>query len=473
MPVRQQHHPLHATELKPQTVPQRPFVIGLNARTGGAVLRERLTLEENECPQVLDGFAQAGLTDLFLLITCDRVEIFGVAASDPQNTARKALKILANHAAIAPEDVLSAASFRSDQDALRHLFAVAAALDSTIVGEPQILGQVKQAHRLAAEKGLCGTALHSWLDAAYQTAKQIRHDTSLGEGAVNIATVAVELAGDLHGRLKRRKGCLLGTGEMGELLADRFLRAGLAQLHVYHRREKRAAAVAERLSCHYGALQSPASSDGSVDQALVACLADHDVVLAALGDGRCQVTAKVVEDALRRRRRKPILLVDTSVPADIDIDVAKLDGAFLYSLDDLEALAAHGRAGREQASREAWALLEAALERYDRQKASRAAVPAIIALRQHFENLRAEILEGYAEDGEAAKATRSLVQRLLHHPSLVLADLAVEGQGADSAALLGRLWDCKTLLDLAEKAPTKTDNETAIIDEIKTEGDKG
>lgn len=428
----------------------RPFVIGLNPRSGGAILRERLTLDDIAIPDVLRDFAAEGWSDLFLLITCDRVEIFGIASGEAaleassRNLPRLAAALLARHAGVEPEGLLSAAEPRWDRAAVRHLFAVAAALDSSVTGEPQILGQVKAAHRMAAEQGLVGGALESWLSAAYHVAKQVRTETSLGEGAVNIATVAVEIAGDLHGRLKKRTGCLLGTGEMGELLAERFLRAGLARMYVAHRREKRAAAVAERLGCSFGGL------DGS-EAGLVELLAGNDVVLAAFGDGRMALTPSVVEQALKKRRRKPILLVDTSIPPDAALEVGKLDGAFLYSLDDLETLAAHGRAGREQAARDAWGMVDAALARYDRYKAGRSVAPAIVALRDHVESLRQEVLSGYDGDGEAARATRALINRLLHAPSLALSGLAAEGQDAEAVALLGRIFDIAALKQETDK----------------------
>ena len=253
---------------------------------------------------------------------------------------------------------------------MAHLFKVAAALDSQVLGEPHVLGQIRQCHRAASEAKMTGPLLEAALQAAYGAARRVRDETPLSEQPMSIAAAAVQTASSLHGDLKTCRGLLLGLGEMSELLLEELQQAGLADLVVMHGVEARAAAAAERLRCHYRPWEE-----------LPAALAEADIMISDLGLGRCSVTRPMVEAALKARRRKPMFLIDAAIPGDIEAAVEGLADAFVYSLDDLERVALTGRPSREAAVSMAHGILAEEQTRFLRRGAERAAVPSITGLR--------------------------------------------------------------------------------------------
>ncbi|MCH8155809.1 MAG: glutamyl-tRNA reductase, partial [Proteobacteria bacterium] len=376
------------------------------------------------------GAADAGaVAAAMVLSTCERLEVMAVADA-PAAGAQALVGLLAEETGT-EADEFGAGSFRHlGAEALRHIFAVTASLDSQTVGEPQILGQVKESHRRAVEAGTAGPALDAVLQAAYGAAKRVRSETSLAEHPVSIAASALLVARDVHGALERRGVLLAGLGEMGEFMAAELIDAGVGDLVVMHASLGRAEAVAHRLGCHFRPWPE-------LDDAL----AGADIVVAATGTGRYTVTAPLAEAALKRRRREPIFFIDTAIPGDIDPAVARLDGAFVYDLEDLERVALEGKANREAETEAAWRILDEELAEFLRQRAERAAaVPSVAALRRHFESARAAVL---AEGGAGAKggagaeeATRRLINRLLHDPSEVLRAAAAGDRDPQGRAAL-------------------------------------
>jgi glutamyl-tRNA reductase len=277
-----------------------------------------------------------------------------------------------------------------------------------------VAGQVKTAHRLARDAGTCGPELEAVLQAAFGAAKRVRSETHIGEGPVSIAAAAVQLARDLHGDLSGCSGLVVGAGDMGELVAESLLSAGLGRLSITAPRASRAEALAHTLNAHV--LPFDEMKDA---------LAAADVVVASTGGRHVLVTADAVTLALKKRRRKPIFLVDAGIPGDIEPAVNRVDGAFLYDLNDLERVALEGRATREQAARAAWAVLDDELAGFLRGRAARAAVPAIVSLRHRFEEIRDAVLAECRDDADAA--TRLLLNRLLHAPSEAMKSVAADG----------------------------------------------
>lgn len=404
------------------------LIVGVNHRSAGAPLREALFVEEERIPERLAELRDAGLPEAVLLSTCDRVEVLA-AVAEPAIEAERLRALFAQWAGVGFEEIDGQSYLLGGDDALRHLFAVAASLDSQVIGEPQVLGQVKESHRLAAAMGLTGGLLEAALQAAYAAAKRVRSETPLAQQPVSLAAAALRVARDLHGDLGRCTALLLGLGEMGELLAGELRAAGLRELTVSHRSEGRAAAAARRLRAHHRPWEE-----------LPEALAAADVVVSAVGSGRHLLDRAAVEQALRSRRRRPIFLVDAAVPSDIEPAVENLDGAFVYDLDDLERVAAEGRRSREGASMQAWRVLGEELEAFRRAHAERGAGPAVAALRAHAERLRQEVLaEG---PGDAEAATRLLLARLLHEPSEALRRTAAADPAArrEMEELLRRLF---------------------------------
>lgn len=401
------------------------LIVGVNHRTASADLRHRLYVEEEDQAARLAELAASGVTPALVICTCDRVEIVTSApAVDPASLIAR----LADWGGASTETLSDLIATRRGAVAVRHLFAVAASLDSQVVGEPQILGQVKSAHKRAAAVGQVSGILERTLQAAYAVAKRIRSETDIGERPVTLAASAVQVARQIHGDLKRCRALLLGFGEMGELLAEELQLTGLAELAVAHPIERRAERAAQRIGCH---------RRGWAD--LPVALAGADIVISALGGSEYVLDRSHLAAALKVRRRRPIFLVDAAIPGDVAPDVAELDDVFLYDLHDLEGLALRGKEEREAVAGAAWSILEAELSGFLRQYAERAAVPAVTALRRRFEDLRAEVLSGAPNDPE--EATRLLVKRLLHDPSEALRLAAAEGRNtAELEALLIRLF---------------------------------
>lgn len=398
------------------TEPQQSLlIVGVNYRSAGVLLREALFVEEERLPERLLELRALELPESLLLATCDRLEVLAVA-EDTIEAARK-LRALLERWAGGDGKALEEQSYQLfGEDALRHLFAVAASLDSQVIGEPQVLGQLKESHRLAASFGLSGSFLDRRLQAAYRAAKRVRSETSLAQQPVTLAASALRVARDLHGDLGRCRLLLLGLAEMGELLAEEFRAAGVAELSISHRFESRAEAAARRLRAHVRPW--PEWQRG---------LGDADIVVSALGNGRLLLDEPLVEQVLRARRRRPIFFIDAAVPKDIAPSVEKLDGAFVYSLDDLERAAAAGRRRREGASMEAWRILGAELDAFRKADLAREAAPVVADLRAHAERIRQEVLA--EKPGDAEAATRLLLARLLHEPSEALRHAAAEDPG--------------------------------------------
>lgn len=391
----------------------RLVVVGANHRSASLTTRDALFVDDGAAPEFLGGLKQAGLADGLVLSTCDRVELW-TAGADAETVAHLAAEAFAARAGLPPAALASQLYVLSGGEAVRHVFAVTAALDSLVIGEPHVLGQVKVAHRLARDAGTCGAGLDAVLQAAFAVAKRVRSDTAIGEGPVSIAAAAVQLARDLHGDLKGCQGLLVGTGDMGELVAESLLAAGLGKLLIAAPRQGRAEALARSLNCSVLPFED-----------LREALAGADIVLTAVGARTVAVTAEMVGTALRKRRRKPIFLVDAGIPGDVEPAVNREENAFLYDLADLEKVALEGRATREAAARAAWGIIEAEVSAFLKGRAARAAVPAIVALRQRFEETREAVLA--EAGGDAGVATRLLVNRLLHAPSEAMKDIAAEG----------------------------------------------
>lgn len=411
----------------------RLVVVGANYRSSPVALRDRLFVAAPDQPALLARLRAAGIDEALVLATCDRVEIVA-AASDPDRAASVALDVLAEQAGVT-RAALDGATCRYDgRDAVRHLFEVASSLDSMITGEPQVLGQVKESHRVARAAGACGPVLDGVLAAAYRVAKRVRSETAIGERPVSIAAAAERLARNIHGDLRSCVGLLIGDGDMGELIAAHLRHsgrpgAGLGALTVIARIEARAELLARSLGCNVAPFE-----------ALDRLLAGADIVIAALATGRHVVTREQAAAALAARRRKPIFLIDAAAPGDVERAVNDLDGAFVYDLAELEAVAIEGRAGRDAAAAAAARMVEEAVEAHVRDRAGRRAGPAVARLRARFEAARQAALREAGGDAEAA--TRLLVNRLLHEPSAALRALAASGD-VDSAAaerLLTRLF---------------------------------
>ena len=301
-------------------------VVGANHKTSSVTLRDRLFVEGADVPALLARLRTGGFNEAIIVSTCDRVEVHG-AAVDPVCAAAAGRDLLASRAG-GYEGLPGGAIFDLTGDAaVRHVFAVAASLESVVVGEAEVLGQIKAAHAKAAEGGGAGTALESLMQQAYAAAKKVRAETAIAEGPVSMAAAAVKAAGSLFGRLENVSALLVGPSEMGILMVDHFRGGGLRRVTVAARNASRAAALAQIVDGH-------SVTYDDIPDALV----DADLVIGAAGLGRHMITAEMLRAALRARRRKPVFVLDVAIPGDADPRIADLDDVFLYDLDNLEAI---------------------------------------------------------------------------------------------------------------------------------------
>ena len=407
----------------------RIFAVGVNHRSGSTSLRERLFVDHDMMPRFYERLARRSVSQAVVLSTCDRVEIQG-ADSEPETAVDAVRDIMMASSGVAPVALDAGLYAKFDEDAVRHVFAVAASLDSQVIGEPQVLGQVKEGHRLAAAAGMVGRELEWLLQTAYGVAKRVRTETAIGERAVSLASAAVEIARDLHGSLDDRSLLIIGLGDVGDLMAQQLRASGIGRVSMTGL-ERRVADEAHAIGAHFLPFDELAGG-----------LARADIVVSAAGLGRYLVDEAIAAAALRARRRRPMLFLDGGVPADIEPEVHALDGAYVYTLDDLERVAHEGRQQRVALSSDAWRIVDEELEAWRVGRAERNAVPAVVALRRRFEDVRRDILA--ARPGiDAEEATRLLVNRLLHEPSLALRDIAagrMAVQGESTEDLVRRLF---------------------------------
>ncbi|MDA0241104.1 MAG: glutamyl-tRNA reductase, partial [Proteobacteria bacterium] len=286
------------------------------------------------------------------------------AVRNGDDTPAAILAILGDHAGVSALDIDDQTYTLEGDAAVRHLFSVAASLDSLVVGEPQILGQIEASHRRAQEAGFAGPLLDQTVQAAYRVAKRLRRETDIGRRPVSIAAAAVQTARDLHGDLAKCSGLLIGAGDMGEIIAEALLSSGMANLVVTHPSARRAEGLGRRLDCHVADFDE-----------LAKLSAKSEIIVTAMSTRHYVVSEEVLTGAIRERRHRPILLIDTGIPGDTEPGIESLDDAFRYTLDDFERITREGRANREAEAEQAWLILDAELETFLTRFAEREAVP--------------------------------------------------------------------------------------------------
>jgi len=404
----------------PPSTHARLTVTGLDHRTCSDRLREQLFVADEEVPAMLSALAGAGLEEALVLSTCDRVEVLGLEPESGVSEVAVAAALSAPIGLAGADLADSLYRYRGEQ-AIHHVFRVASALDSQVVGEPQVLGQVKAAHRLAKECGGVGPVIDGVLRGAYEAAKEIRSATRIGEGAVSLATAAIARMRDLHGEFEGRTALLVGPGELGVLIAGQLVGQGLERVIVVDRFRRRAAATAAEIDP-----DRAEAATGGLD-ALGEHLAKADIAITALGEGRRLVVSELAERILRARRRRPIFFLDLSIPGEVDPAVHRLDDAYVYDIDDLEHMTRETRAAREAEAHRAEQMVAAAVERFVKSEAGRDAAPDIRRLRDH---VQAEVRAALDELGvaDADRLAHRVAGRLSHAPSIALRRLAEAGR---------------------------------------------
>ncbi|KAB8191021.1 glutamyl-tRNA reductase [Lysobacter maris] len=405
------------------------FVLGINHQTAPVSLRERVAFAGDAIGPALGAVrALPGVREAALLSTCNRTELYAVAEGDGS--------VLADWLATHPDDTgdLHGYLYRhADADAVRHLFRVATGLDSLVLGEPQILGQVKDAWATARGAGSLGGQLDRLFQHAFSTAKRARTHTRIGTNPVSVASAAVRLAQESFARLEDSTVLLIGAGETIELAARHLAQARAKRLLVANR----TLAHAQELASRHGGVALPLSElDKHLDEA--------DIVLSATAAQQAILHRPQVAAALARRRHRPMLLLDLAVPRDIAAEVAELADVYLYTVDDLERTIEDNRRGRREAADEAEAIIDLQVARYVENLAASTRTEPLKRLRAHGEAAKAEVLArarqqlaaGGDPDELLGYLAHTLTNRLLHAPTVALREAALTGN-----AELGRAVD--------------------------------
>lgn len=384
--------------------------IGLSHRTAPLSVRERLALEQQRQLSLLTSFGAS--REALLVSTCNRVELYltGAAAELSAAEARERL------AALGGEESLAHLYEHRGEAALVHLFRVAASLDSMVLGEPQILGQVKDALEFAQANGTARRDLLRACQAAFASAKRVRTETGVGRAATSMASAAVQLAEKIFGELASRVVLVVGAGEMSELAARHLASAGVKQLIVTNRTFSRA----EELAARVGGIAKPFEE---VAQLLVSA----DVVVCSTASSRPIFTAQNVGAAVKHRRSRPLFMVDLAVPRDIATDVNSLPGVYAYDVDDIQKVVSENAAARAAEAAKAEALVAEEVARFVRDRALREGLPVLAQLRSHAEQIaRIEVEKTLAQLGDSLSdkqkksveaMARAIVNKLLHQPT--------------------------------------------------------
>lgn len=354
----------------------------MNHRTAPVDIREQFAVSETAVAQAAERLrAQAGCREAFVVSTCNRVEVYA-AAEDAARAGPALMSAFAELARAAPEAATSHTYAHHGPAALRHLFRVAASLDSMVVGEPQILGQLKSAYGQCHDAGVTGSTLDRAVARAFSVAKRVRNETGIAQSSVSVSSVAVDLAEQIFGELSRCETVLIGAGKMGELAARSFVTAGVGNLLVANRSFDRAQEVAGRLGGHPRGLDE-------LDELLVTA----DIVVSSTGAPGYLVDKERVKRVQRRRKYRPLFLIDIAVPRDIDPGLNDLDNTFVYDIDDLSSIAAENLESRRREADAAEAMVADEARRFEVELRQQIATPTIVALRQKAQAIRDAELE--------------------------------------------------------------------------------
>ena len=391
-------------------------VIGLNHRTAPLEQLERTAVSADALPKALvDVCSRPNVSEAVVLSTCNRTEVYAVV--DRFHGAYQDIRdFLCDVAGAAPEELADHLSSRFDDDAVLHLFEVAAGLDSAVLGESEILGQVRGAWELAQAEGAARSSLNLLFRHAVEVGKRVRTETGIGRSTASVSSAAVEMAIEHLGGLAGRRVLVVGAGDMGEGMAVALRDAGAGEMLVANRTIGRAEELAARVSGRALALADVES-----------VLGDVDVLLSSTGAGTVLFEHHVVAEAMRDRADRPLLVVDIAVPRDVDHAVASIPGVTLFDLDDLRSFAERGLAERRAEAADARAIAVEEVERYAEIASARQAAPLV----QPADEQRAAV--------EAV--TRAVVAKLLHEPTVRLKDAAGSPRGERYAEVLRDLFD--------------------------------
>jgi glutamyl-tRNA reductase len=415
----------------------RLFVVGLSHRSAPVELRERVDFSRAGLERALEAIEHGGLThDAVVLSTCNRSEIYATLERD--SDVESLTRFFSEYHGLPHPEIARHLYVHRGVDVARHLFRVAAGLDSLVVGEPQVFGQVKSAYTLASDRGTTGALINRLFHAAFSAGKRVRSETGLSEGAVSVSYAAVGLAKKIFGALKGRTVLIAGAGEMASLTGVHLKAQDVGRIIVSSRTPE----SAERLA---GELGGEAISWHKLPEALAAA----DVTVTATGASEAVITRGIVQQVMRQRPHRPLFIIDIAVPRDVEPEAGNLEQVFLYNIDDLQQIVKDNLAKRGAELSRAEAIVDEEAARFAEWLKSRDVIPTVVALRERFEAIRrAELrrldskLAGLPADARSRvdEITRLLVEKLLVSPTEQLKALDDETMVTVYSEAINRLF---------------------------------
>src|SRR5436305_6104560 len=380
-------------------------LVGLNHKTAPIEVRERLAFSDEACAEGLRLLVDGEIVNEGLIVsTCNRVEI--LAATSGERFAEGTERItdfLSRSRSVAHEDFSKHLYSHTDDAAVRHVFRVASSLDSMVLGEPQVLGQVRHAYSLAVEAGTAGRVLNRLVHQAFRVAKRVRTETGIAASAVSISYMAVELGRKIFGDLKGRTVMIIGAGEMAELSAKHLTSAGVSRVLVCNRTEENARQLAAQFN-----------GEAVEFQRLSTNLAEADIVICSTGASEYLITPAIAREALEKRRNRPSFFIDISVPRNIDPEVGQIPNLFVFDIDDLESVIASNIREREREAERAELIVESEVMQFQQSLRTLDIGPTLGALRQKLQDIaRAELMRQRQRLGKWTPEQERAIEALL------------------------------------------------------------
>jgi glutamyl-tRNA reductase len=414
------------------------ILVGLNHRTAPVELRERIAFPEEGLDRSMETlYNLSNLDEGLILSTCNRVEIYA-ATKDSEKGVEEIKDFIAQQHHLHVSEFEDTLYVLQGEESVKHLFRVASSLDSMVVGEPQILGQIKGAYRVAHAAKTTGVLLNKLLHKAFSVAKRVRTETSIGNRAVSVSFVAVELAKKIFAHLEGREVLIIGAGEMCELAAQHLVRAGAQKILVTNRTWDRAMELAERF-------QGEALPFTELPHALLRA----DIIISSTGSPDVIVKKEEVSTIIRQRKQRPLFFIDIAVPRDIEPQVNTIDNVYLYDIDDLQEVAEANMKDRQHEARKAEAIVATEVEQFCRWYQSLELVPTIISLQEKMEEMRKKELEktlstlptvSDKERRAMEVLSEAIVKKILHGPITLLKKQDLNSEGESYVDVVKKLF---------------------------------
>jgi len=396
-------------------------VLGVNYKTAPVEVRERIALSLEGCQEVVrDLTGRSDVGESVVLSTCNRTEVY--VFGDSLVLREAALHCLCDHTGVAEEEITESIYYFEDHAAIHHLFSVGGSLDSMVLGEAQILHQLKESYSVAEEAGATGAIINKLLRRSFEVGKRVRTETRIGESSLSIASVSVDLARNVFGNLRDRKVLVVGAGDMAELVVTHLKAQGTSDTMVANRTYARAQELGER----FGGRAVPYENLGDH-------LTEADIVISSTGASEPVITRSTMEEVMRRRKNRPIFLIDIAVPRDVEAAVNDVYNAYLYDIDDFQDAVDSNLNERHEEAVKARVIVEEEVEQFEDWLSSLSVVPTVVELREWAGSVKDEEVEKFLarmpdltedERNKVSALAHSIVNKIMHPPTVRLKEAA-------------------------------------------------